>query len=326
MSRIFLVGRKSAMTMLRPLSERLRECGHEPHLHRSPCVLRDLPGWESADLLIPIASECDGRDIAAAPKLRGIVTPAVGIDTIDIDAATRHGVLVANGELWENQTSLAEAMFMLMIAGLYDLHGSQRTMWPGTPGPAPERRMVHGKRIGLIGYGHIARALIELFRGWGVDIRVASRYPDDRRDVTFLPLEDVLKTSDVLIVTASLSDATHHLLNKENLALVENCLVLVNAARGAIIEEEALIEALRSKRIRKAMLDVFETEPLPDDSPLRTLPNVILTPHNVGLTRELMEAIPALTLRNALDVLSGQVPPSCRNPQAVEKWRSRAAA
>src|SRR5690606_23947873 len=116
-----------------------------------------------------------------------------------------------------------------------------------------------------------ARTLIGLFSGWHVDLRVATRFPDERRDIEFLPLEEVLETSDVLIITASLSDATRHLLNRERLSLVRSCLLFVNAARGGIVEEDALVEALASGRIRKAMLDVFEVEPLPLDSPLRKL-------------------------------------------------------
>ena len=325
MATIFAVGHEAALQVIESVGERLRQLGHEVHVHRSPTVLRTLPRWAMADVLVIAASPCERADLEAARQLRGIVTPTIGFDCVDLGAASENDILVVNGELVENQISMAEAMFMLMIAGLYDLQASERGFWPGQPGPRPNRHMVRGKKIGLVGYGNIARALVRRFAGWEVDLQVYSRYPEDRSDVRFLGIDDLLRTSDVLVITANLTESTFHLLNRERLMQVKDCILLVNAARGAVVEEGALVEALRSGRIRKAMLDVFETEPLPLDSPLRTLPNVVLTPHNVGHTRELVAAMPALAVRNVLDILNGVVPASCRNPQVGARWRIRNA-
>ena len=326
MSSIFLIGHEAAMAVMVPIRERLLALGHDVHLHESPASLRALPDWAGAELLIIAAIGCTRADIEAAPALRGIVTATIGFDCVDVAAASDHGILVANGQVPENHQSMAEAMFMLMIAGLYDLHASERSFWPAKEGPPPDRRMVAGKTIGLVGYGNIARALIQRLVGWEADVQAFSRFPEDRPDVRFVPLEELLRTSDVLIVTANLTEATRHLLNRERLALVKPGALLVNAARGAIIDEAALIDTLRSGRIRKAMLDVFEIEPLPLGSPLRTLPNVVLTPHNAGHTREIVAAIPDRAIRNGLDILNGRVPASCQNLTGVPAWEARARA
>src|SRR5207237_6725009 len=130
----------------------------------------------------------------------------------------------------------------------------------------------------------------------------------------------LLATSDVVIVMTSLDSGSRHLLDAERLSRLKRGALLVNTARGGLIEESSLVEALRSGHIAAAALDVFEVEPLPAAHPLRELPNVILTPHAVGHTVELHEAIARAAVDNVLQLLRGKLPDSCRNREIEKHW------
>jgi phosphoglycerate dehydrogenase-like enzyme len=133
MATIFAIGHEAAMTVIAPVGEQLRQSGHDVHVHRSPVVLHTLPRWESVELLIIAATPCSPADMEAAPQLRGIITPTIGFDCVDLPAAPKNAALVANVQRPENQISMAEVTFMLMIAGLYDLQAAERSFWPARP-------------------------------------------------------------------------------------------------------------------------------------------------------------------------------------------------
>ena len=150
-----------------------------------------------------------------------------------------------------------------------------------------------------------------------VHTRVAAPYLPG---VRLVDLDHLLSTSDVVIVMTSLDAGSRHLLDAERLRRLKRGALLINTARAGLIEESSLVEALKSGHIGAAALDVFEVEPLPASHPLRELPNVILTPHAVGHTVELHEAIARTAVANALQLSRGMLPDSCRNREIEKRW------
>lgn len=302
---------------------------HPPALTIFPRA--EWPRWfgETDVLVVSPRDVCAREVMAAAPRLRAVISTVIGVDTIDLDAANELGVIVGHGAMPENYLGVAEATVMLIAALLLDLPGKQRLLRTNAPRPAQlQARMVRGKTIGLIGMGRTARGVVERLAGWEVTCQAYDPYvPQERAPagVTMTDLPTLLRTSDVVSVHVTLTRETHHLLGAAELHLMPPHAYLINTARGGVIDEQALYQALRDGRIAGAALDVFETEPLPMDSPLRTLDNVILTPHMVAHSQELMAAIPPVAVENVLRVLRGEPPLYVKNPEVLPAWRQRLA-
>lgn len=270
--------------------------------------------------------------LAACRRLRGIVAPSIGVDFIDLDMATRLGLLVTNGATTQCVVSTAEATVMLMLMLLYRPDWSQEVL-RGTrvrPPPAPEARWartLHGKRVGLVGYGNIASRVAERVHAFGARIVVADYSRMNRGGVpTFVsvePLDDLLASCDIVSLHAKAVPNQAPLIGSRELGRMRPDAYLVNTARGALVDQNALYEALAARKIAGAALDTFEVEPLPADSPLRSLDNVLLTPHMVGATRELYESLYQAALDNVRALLAGKVPPFCLNHGIAAQWRLR---
>jgi phosphoglycerate dehydrogenase-like enzyme len=270
---------------------------------------------------------CDAALFAAAPQLRAIVTPFLGVDTIDVAAASAAGVLVARGGAPEHFLSMAEATVMLMLAACYDLPRSLAGIDPwGSQGGPAHRHMLTGRRVGVFGYGSIARALCRLLAGWNIDLVVHNRTRLDEipANVGFVGFEELFRTSDIVVVLVGLAPETRHIIDRKVLALMKEDAILVNTARGALVDEAALIEWLEASPSRKAALDVFEIEPLPAESPLRRLANVVLTPHSVGLNRDSANGIFRFAIENILTAASGSLPKSTCNRDVADQWLAHA--
>jgi phosphoglycerate dehydrogenase-like enzyme len=283
---------------------------------------------EDADVLLCVGNCPVSRQaIEAAPKLRAIVSAVTGIDGFDMAAATERGVVVANAQTDENIVGMAEATVLMIVAALYDLNDAQDRLRRSLPRPDPLRaRQLRGKTIGFVGLGRIGRETARLLAPWGAAMQYSARRD---ADLAGLPpmrrvdLDGMLRTSDVVVVLASLNDETRGLLDAARLRLMKQTAVLVNMARGGIVDEPALIAALRDGTIAGAALDVFMVEPLPADSPLRTLPNVVLTPHMIGHTWEAHHSLEVATRDNLDRVLAGREPRYVVNPDVLPAWRKR---
>ena len=313
--------------MFIPIVARLRELGHDVVFHQDGAAFEAAgDGLAGTDILVAASSfACTRKLMATADRLRGIVSPTTGIEGFDLAAATERDILVANGQTRENVESMAEATILLMLAALYDLHGSERLLRDNRPRPAQvSARMLGGKTVGMIGFGRIARAVAARLAAWDVAIQTCTRRPPpDAENVSFVELDGLLRTSDVVCVLATLSSDTQGLLNADRLALLKHEAVLINTARGAIIDEEALYEIATKRPDLRLALDTFVTEPLPPDSKLRELPNAILTPHMVGQSREAYTALPGTAVENVRLMLAGQVPPYVCNPDVIPRWQVR---
>ena len=272
---------------------------------------------------------CTREIMEAAPRLRGIVSGVIGVDTIDMEAANDLGLIVGHGAMPENYLGVSESTVMLIAALCLDLHGKEAILRTNAPRPPQLRaRMVRGKIIGLIGMGRTARGVVARLAGWNVRLQAYDPYvrqteaPDGVKMVT---LETLLRTSEVVSVHVTLTPETRHLLGESELRMRRSDAYLINTARGGVIDEAALYRVLQDNVITGAAIDVFEHEPLSPDSPLRTLDNVILTPHMVGHSQELMAAMPPAAAENTLRILRGEPPLYVKNPEAMEAWQKRLA-
>ena len=292
----------------------------------------EWPRWfgETDVLVVSPRDVCTREVMAAAPRLRAVVSSVIGVDTIDMDAANEMGLIVGHGAMLENFLGVSEATVMLIAALLLDLPGKARLLRTNVPRPAQmQARMVRGKTIGLIGMGRTARGVVERLAGWGVTLQSYDPYVPQEvapAEVTMVDLTTLLRTSDVVSVHVTLTSETRHMLGAAELRLMQPHAYLINTARGGAIDEQALYQALRDRAITGAAIDVFEAEPLSMDSPLRTLDNIILTPHMVGHSRELMAAIPPVAAENVLRVLRGEPPLYVKNPEVLLAWRQRLAS
>jgi phosphoglycerate dehydrogenase-like enzyme len=326
-SQIVVAGRLGSAAILQAIVERLGALGHGVAYY-DDSVAFQRAGASLAETDIVIAAPgftCTKALMASAPRLRGVISPITGIDNIDADAASKLGIIVANGHIPENTESMAEATILLMLAALYDLHGTEAVLRHNLVRPARERaRMLQRKTVGIIGFGQIAQAVVARLASWNVTIQAHARRPRaDTDTVRFVGLEDLLATSDIVCVLTNLNTGSRGLLTAERLRLLKHGAVLVNTARGAIIDEDALIAVARERPDLRLALDTFTIEPLPATSPLRDIPNAILTPHMLGHTQESSDALPDAAVENTQRILSGELPLYLCNPDVVAKWQAR---
>ncbi|HZU17805.1 MAG TPA: NAD(P)-dependent oxidoreductase [Candidatus Dormibacteraeota bacterium] len=260
--------------------------------------------------------------LEAAPRLRLVVSGVIGVDNIDVAAATELGIAVANCPTPENVIGMAEATVMLVVALLHELGPRQGALRAGGWRPEVPGRLLWGRQVGLIGYGRIGRAVAERLQGWGVRVRFHDPYVAGST-----PLDELLASSDVVSLHVVLTERTRHLIGARELALMKPSAVLVNTARGGVVDEAALAEAIDSGRLAGAALDVFETEPLAPDNPLLGCDpeRVILTPHCIGHNQETGPAGVAMAVEAVGRAMRGLAPANLVNPEVLPRWRARLA-
>jgi phosphoglycerate dehydrogenase-like enzyme len=230
------------------------------------------------------------RDVwADAKKLRWIHSLGAGVETFPFDLLARSEVVVTNSR-GVYSAALAEFAIGAMLWFAKDFRRLVRNQESRTWEPFPVQRL-EGATVGIIGYGSIGRAVGSLAEAFGMRILT-------RRRESGTSIEQVLRDSDYVVLSAPLTPETRRLIDGQRIALMRESAVLINISRGAIVDEEALVAALASNRIRGAGLDVFETEPLPAESPLWALQNVLISPHNADRTRDSHERAVAFFATN----------------------------
>ena len=246
----------------------------------------------------------------AAPDLHVLGRLGVGLDNIDLDACRIRGVEVIPA-VGANTLSVAEYVVTNAAILLRSAYQAKAQMLAGEwPRAACSGREVSGRRLGLIGFGEIARETARLARSMGMTICAFDPFlPVDSplwKGATALPLEEVLATSDVISLHVPFTDGTKNMINADRLAIMRPEAVLVNAARGGVVDETALAAAMHKGQIAGAALDVFETEPLTTEAaaPFGGLPNLILTPHIAGVTVDSNARVSAMIADLVLDRLS----------------------
>lgn len=297
-----------------PVAIAVREQGFECSIY-GRTDLHGLPDLEKIEILAVAAVPCGADEMDLMPNLRAVLSPVIGFDWIDVDAATRRGIVVTNSEAPENREGMAEATILLLLSLLYRLKDSEALLRDEIGPDRIERHLLKSRTIGIIGFGGIARGVLDRLVPWGCEFLITSRAePQDIPRAKFVPLDQLLEQSDAILVLTKEDEKTRKMVGAEQFAKVRPGTLLVNTARGGILDEAALVEALKSGQIGAAALDVFEKEPLDPQSPLRDLPNVILTPHCIGHTEESTNAISRVAAENILLIADGKIPASCQNP------------
>jgi D-3-phosphoglycerate dehydrogenase len=242
-----------------------------------------------------------------APLLRVIARAGIGVDTIDVTAATRRGIAVMNAP-GANTVSAAEHAMGLLLALVRHIPWAADSMRRGEwDRKKYEGTELRGKTMGIVGLGRIGGHVAGIARAFGMTVVAHDPYLTPERgaelQVKILPLAELLAVADVVTLHVALTDQTRHLINAERLAQMKPSAILVNTARGELVDEVALAQAITGKQIAGAAVDVFDQEPLPADSPLRKLDRVILTPHLAASTAEAQDRVSqeiSATVRDAL--------------------------
>jgi phosphoglycerate dehydrogenase-like enzyme len=276
--------------------------------------LADLSAFDAIVMGRVMGTDAAALDLAA--NARVIAHHTSGTDNIDLDAATARGIAVTNVK-GVNAEQCAEFSIGLMLAITRQIRRGDIAIRQGRWSADTQGSMdVFGATFGMVGLGKIGRAAARRAAAFGMKIICHTRTPDPgfaaELGITYLTLDEVMARADVLSVYASLNDQTRGMIGAREIALMQPTAYVVNIARGELIDEAALTEALAEGRIAGAALDVFEVEPL-RESPLFALDNVILTPHQAGLTHNAKSDAAVGAVRNALAVLAGETPPNLVN-------------
>ena len=266
-----------------------------------------------AEVLLHILRPVTEEVLAGAPRLRLVQKIGVGVDTIDLEAARRRGVAVANMP-GTNTQAVAEAALMLMLAALRNLPGLDRECRAGNgwspEGKARERRNtlgeLCGRTVGLVGAGAVASRLVEPLEALGARVIYTDRRKRPDLGIERHDLDHLLEASDVVSLHLPLTPETEGLIDRVALARMKPGAVLVNTARGGLVEEEALVEALATGQLLAAGLDVLAEEPPAPDHPLLSLDNVVLTPHVAWLTQETLTRSFDVALENIRRLRDGR--------------------
>ena len=263
-----------------------------------------------ADVLWHVLKPITADVIARAPKLRLIHKIGVGVNTIDLDAAHERGIPVCNMP-GSNSRAVAEMTLLLMLAALrrlplLDRRTREGLGWTRDPALTDAFGELDGLTVGLVGYGAIPQVLVPCLAALGASVIYTARAPKPDAAVPYRPLDQLLAESDIVSLHIPLTPETQGLLDRAAIARMKPGAILVNTARGALVDEAALVEALRAGRIAAAGLDVFAEEPVRPDNPLLALDNVALAPHVAWLTRGTLERSLDVAVENCRRLTVGE--------------------
>jgi phosphoglycerate dehydrogenase-like enzyme len=248
--------------------------------------------------------------IDAAPRLRLIQKIGVGVNTIDLDAARRRSIAVCNMP-GTNTQAVAEMTLLLMLATLRRLARLDDLTrvgkgWEFEPELPDDLGELSGRTVGLVGFGAVARRLVPMLEAIGAKVVYTSRRPAPDARVTFLRFQELLPVADVLSLHLPLTTETTGMIDAAALAAMKRGSVLINTARGPLVDEAALCEALTSGHLRGAGLDVFSREPVGAEDAVLRLPNVVVTPHLAWLTTETLERSLRVIIENCRRLRTGE--------------------
>jgi D-3-phosphoglycerate dehydrogenase len=277
--------------------------------------LRELAGHEPDDV-VAAAEGADGifvyharfprETIARLDGVRVLARCGAGYDNIDVAAARARGIEVVYVPDY-GVDDVADHALALLLACARRVAQSDRAVrsgeWPSYGELGPMHRL-RGRTLGVIGYGHIGRNLAAKARALGLLVLVHDPYVAEES----VALAELLRASDLVSLHVPLNDATRQMIGREELALMKPTAILVNTARGGVVDTDALVAAIAAGSLAGAGLDVFEQAPLPDDHPLRSLDNVVLTPHSAAYAEEALAEVRKRPLADALRVLRGERP------------------
>jgi phosphoglycerate dehydrogenase-like enzyme len=263
-----------------------------------------------AEILLHVLEPVTAAVIDAAPRLRLIQKIGIGVNTIDLDAARRRSIAVCNMP-GTNTQAVAEMTLLLMLATLRRLARLDDLTrvgkgWEFEPELPDDLGELSGRTVGLVGFGAVARRLVPMLEAIGAKVVYTSRRPAPDARVTFLRFQELLPVADVLSLHLPLTTETTGMIDAAALAAMKRGSVLINTARGPLVDEAALCEALTSGHLRGAGLDVFSREPVGADDAVLRLPNVVVTPHLAWLTTETLERSLRVIIENCRRLRTGE--------------------
>lgn len=273
-----------------------------------------------ADIVLVGRYGFSGKAFNASQNLQMLSVWQTGYDHIDLKAATEKGVIVSNVPDYAFD-SVAEMVFALALNLLRKVHVADIKLregnfdWRHYVGS-----QIMGKTMGVIGTGSIGSRVIQIAHGFNMNVISVTGHPSEEKarslGVKFVDLDTLLAESDIVTLHVPLTPSTEKMIGAKELAKMKKSAILINTARGKVVDEAALIEALKEKKIRGAGLDVFEKEPLPVNDPLKTLENVVLTPHIAFLTEESLEECTYVCVQNVERFIEGK-PQNIVNPDVL---------
>lgn len=286
-------------------------------------VEQHAEAFASAEGLLGSSEKVDASLLEKMPKLRATSTISVGYDNFDVDALNDRKILLMHTPTVLTETVADTIMALVLSTARRVVEVAERVKkgeWTSSIGPDWFGVDVHHKTLGIVGMGRIGLALAQRAHcGFNMPILYNARRQhteaETRFQARYCDLDTLLKEADYVCLVLPYTDETHHLINAEKFALMKSSAIFINAGRGPVVDENALIEALKSGEIHAAGLDVFEQEPLPKESPLLTLPNVVALPHIGSATHETRYGMAACAVDNLIDALNDKVEKNCVNPQ-----------
>lgn len=287
-----------------------------------PTLAAALP--EAHGILCLLTERIDGPLLHRAPNLRVVSNMAVGVDNIDVPACTARGIAVGHtpGVLTEATADLAMALLLAAARNLpqaaADARAGKWSTWSPTGWLGAD---LHGARLGIVGLGKIGAAVARRARGFGMELCHASRSSkpqlEEELSIVSLSLPELLATSDFVSVHVPLSEQTHHLIDAAALRSMKPSAILVNTARGAVVDPDALLHALRTAEIAAAAIDVTDPEPLPAEHPLFAEPRLLIVPHIGSATHGTRRRMAQRAADNVLAGIEGRPLPYCVNPPSA---------
>ena len=278
-----------------------------------------------ADALIVQWAPVTAGVLDAAPRCRFVSRLGIGYDMVDVGAATRRGVAVANTPDYcvDEVAAHTLAMVLWLVRGLGRFDAAVRGGKWAAAAAYPAAARPADTVIGVVGLGRIGTQVAAQAQALGFQVVGHDPYAAPGGGILLTSLEDLLRGSHLVTLHASLTAQTRHLIRAETIALMRPGALLVNTCRGGLIDEDAVAAALRVGRLAGAALDVFETEPLPSASPLRSLPNVLLSPHAAWYSPASLAALPVQAAQQVVNFLAGLPVPSIINPDYLEHVAQR---
>ena len=279
-----------------------------------------LPIIDEFDGVITGADEITARVIEKGKNLKIIAKNGVGYDNIDVQSATQHHIYVTTTPGAVEQT-VADTTMGLMVDLARNITKGDRSIrkggWERLRGTE-----VWEKKLGIIGLGSIGKNVAHRAKGFNMDVYAYDPMIDldycSKNGITSVGLQDIFTTCDYITIHCLLTESTRHLVNEEMLGLMKPGSFLVNTSRGGVIDEKALYDALKNQKIAGTALDVFETEPLPKDSPLFELDNILLIPHIAGYSSDVTLKAGVMVAESVIAALEGEVPPHLLNKEVVK--------
>lgn len=284
--------------------------------------LTQQEAWElayDADAIVAGVDVWNEDSFQHCPQVKVIARFGVGYDNFDLEAGKKHGVKMCNAKAG-NATAVAEYAVTLILAAYkhscsFDT-SIRKGEWDRSEGYLGNN--LDGKKVGLVGFGAIAQKVAKMLSGFGVELYASDMYPNqkaaDSLGVKITSFEEIIENCDIISVHVPSTPETKHLFNKEVFAKMKSSAIIVNTARGPIVSQDDLYEALKNKTIACAGIDVFEVEPTTKENPLFSLDNIVLSPHIAAETYETYHDIGIMTAQIIIDAMEGKEPANLLNP------------